>query len=310
MLKQRHFLSLSDYSAIDLKLLLDTADDMKKHPKRFRKALKGRILAMIFERASTHTRVSLEAGMYHLGGTTQFLSSRDIQLGHSEPIPDAASILSRIVDGIMARTHAHRTLLDLAQHSTVPVINGLTDQEHPCQALGDLLTIREKFGRLEDLKLTYLGDGNNMAHSLLQATARSGMDCTIISPNDERYQCNPAILAQAREDHERQGTRLLVTDDLNAVQGSHVIYTDTWVSMGREDERVERIEAFRGFAVTRQIMDLVGPNAVFMHCLPAHRGYEVEAEVIDGPQSVVYDQAENAMWAQMSVMYHLMGESA
>lgn len=308
MLKQRHFLSLSDYSSFDIKLLLDTADEMKKHPKQFRKALKGQILVLIFETPFLRTRISFEAGMSHLGGTTQVLTSADIRLDWDEPIADSAAVLSRYVDGIMVRTCQHQTVLDLAESGTVPVINGLTDLENPCQALADLQTLREKFGRLEGLKLTYIGDGNNMAHALLHATARTGMDCTLIMPRTEKYQCLPGVVARAQEEHEQQGTRLHITEDLNAARGSHVIYTDTWVSMGQEADRVQRIEAFRGYSVTQEVMELAGSSAVFMHCLPAYRGYEVMPEVIDGPQSIIYDQAENRMWAQMAVLYHLLGE--
>jgi ornithine carbamoyltransferase len=307
-LKQRHFLSLSDFSSFDIKLLLDTADDMKKHPKPFRKALKGQILLMIFEKPLLRTRISFESGIHHLGGASQVLSGDDIRLDWDEPIADTAAVLSRYVNGIMVRTSRHETVVDLAEHATVPVINGLTDREHPCQVLADLQTLREKFGRLEGLRLTYIGDGNNMAHALLYGTARAGMDCTLIMPKIEQYQCLPEIVERARREHEKQGTRLHITDDLHAARGSHAIYTDTWVSQGQEADRVPRIEAFRGYSVTKEIMDLAGPNAVFMHCLPAYRGYEVMPEVIDGPQSIVYDQAENRMWAQMAVMYHLMGE--
>lgn len=304
----RHFLSLSDYSSVEIKLLLDVADDMKAHPKRYRKALKGKILAMIFEKSSTRTRVSFEAGMERLGGRSQFLSSRDIQLGRGEPISDTAAVLSRYVDGIMARTFAHQTVLDLAQYGRVPVINGLTDQEHPCQVLADLQTIREKFGKLEGLKLTYIGDGNNMAHSLMQGAGKTGMHCTIITPPDPKYQCRSDLAEAARGDHERQGTHLILTDDLRAVQGSHVIYTDTWASMGQEAEKEERKTAFSAYTITPAVMEAAGKNAIFMHCLPAYRGQEVAAEVIDGPRSVIYDQAENRMWSQMAVLHDLMGE--
>jgi len=306
MARHKHFLSLSDYSPLEIKQLLDTADEMKKHPRRFRKALKGQILAMIFEKSSTRTRVSFEAGMQKLGGVAQFLSSRDIQLGRGEPISDTAAVLSRYVDGIMARTFAHQTVLDLAAYGTVPVINGLTDLEHPCQVLADLQTIREKFGKLEGLKFTYIGDGNNMAHSILQGTGKVGMDCVIVTPPDPRYQCRSEIVDAARADHEQQGTRLVLTDDLGAVHGSHVVYTDTWASMGQEDEKAERLEAFAPYTVNLPVMESAGKNAIFMHCLPAYRGSEVAAEVIDGPQSVIYDQAENRMWSQMAVLHSLM----
>jgi ornithine carbamoyltransferase len=308
MLKQRHFISLSDYSPIDLKLLLDTADEIKRQPKAFRKALKGKILLMIFELPFLRTRISFESGMQRLGGTTQVLSADDIRLDYDEPITDTAAVLSRYVDALMIRTSQHETVQDLAEFGTVPVINGLTDREYPCQALADLQTIREKFGRLQGLKLTYIGDGNNMAHALLFGTARTGMDCTLIMPRNEKYRCLPEIVEQAEREHTAQGTHLEITSDLNAVQGSHIVYTDTWVSIGREADRVHRIEAFRGYSVNEKIMEMAGPHAVFMHCLPAYRGYEVMPEVIDGPRSIVYDQAENRMWSQMAVMYQLLKE--
>jgi ornithine carbamoyltransferase len=209
----------------------------------------------------------------------------------------------------MARIFAHQTVLELAAFGTVPVINGLTDLEHPCQVLADLQTIREKFGQLEGLKFTYIGDGNNMAHSIVQGTGRMGMDCTIITPPDPRYQCRSEIVDPARLDHEKQGTHLVLTDDLRAVQGSHVVYTDTWASMGQEAEKAERQEAFGAYTVSSSVMEAAGKNAIFMHCLPAYRGCEVSAEVIDGPASVIYDQAENRMWSQMAVLLQLMGEA-
>lgn len=309
MLKQKHFLSLSDYSSFDLKVLLDTADDIKKHPGNYRKALKGKILLMIFEAPFLRTRISFESAMHRLGGTTQVLSGEDIQLDWDEPIADTAAVLSRYVDGIMVRSRQHNTVTDLAEAATVPVINGLSDREYPCQALADLQTIRETFGRLEGLRLTYVGDGNNMAHALLLATARAGMDCTLIIPKSEKYHCLPEIVEQAQAEHTKQGTRLHITSDLNAVKNSHVVYTDTWVSVGCEADRVKRIEAFRGYSVTKDIMALAGENALFMHCLPACRGYEVMPEVIDGPRSIVYNQAENRMWSQMAVLHELMGEA-
>lgn len=309
MLTQRHFISLSDYSSCDLRLLIDTADEMKKDPAPFRQALAGKILTMIFETPFPRTRVSFESGMYRLGGTTQLLSGDEIQLDWDEPISDTASVLSRYADGILVRACEHQTVVDMAGCSKVPVINGLTDLEYPCQALADLQTLRERFGRLEGLRLTYIGDGNNMAHALLYATARMGMDCTLIMPGSDRFQCLPEVVERAREEHARQGTQMYITDDLDAVRDSHVVYTDTWVSVGKEADRLKRIEAFRRYSVTPGIMDLAGEEAVFMHCLPACRGYEVMPEVIDGPRSIVYDQAENRMWAQMALMYHLMGEA-
>lgn len=310
MLKQGHFLSLSDFSRSDLTQLLDIADAMKRDPKAYSKALEGRILLMIFELPFLRTRVSFESGMQRLGGTTQVLSAEDIRLDYDEPITDTAAVFSRYVDALMVRTSDHEIVRDLAKNGTVPVINGLTDREYPCQALADLQTVREKFGRLEGLKLTYIGDGNNMAHALLFGTARMGMDCTLIMPRNAKYQCLQEIVEQAAQEHADQGTRLEITSDIQAAQQSHIIYTDTWVSVGRESDRVQRIEAFRGYSITPAIMDVAGPQALFMHCLPAYRGYEVMPEVIDGPRSIVYDQAENRMWSQMAVLYQMLGAQA
>ena len=244
LIKNRHFLSLDDYSRGEIRTLLDTAYDMKRHPEAYREALKGQVLAMIFEKSSTRTRVSFETGMYQLGGAAQFLSSRDIQLGRGEPISDTAAVLSRYVQGIMARTFAHQTVLDLAKFGTVPVINGLTDLEHPCQIMADLQTIREHFGTLQGLKMTYIGDGNNMAHSYMQGAGKVGMDCTIITPKDPKYYPNAEIIKGAEADHAAQGTKLVLTDDvMGGVAGSHIVITDTWISMGMEEEKAERMAA-------------------------------------------------------------------
>jgi ornithine carbamoyltransferase len=251
--------------------------------------------------------MSFETGMYQLGGIAQFLSSRDIQIGRGEPIYDTARVMSRFVQGIMARTFAHQTVTDLAKYGSIPVINGLTDLEHPCQIMADLQTVREHFGRLAGLKLTYIGDGNNMAHSYMQGTGKTGMDCTIITPKDPKYSCNAAIVEAALEDHAAQGTTLTLTDNvMEGVRGSHVVATDTWVSMGMEEEKADRIAAFKGFTVDNAVMEAAGKDAIFIHCLPAYRGYEVLEEVIDGPRSLIYDEAENRLHAQKAIMYSLM----
>ena len=307
MLKNKHFLSLDDYSASEIRTLLETAQDMKRHPDAYREALKGQVLAMIFEKSSTRTRVSFETGIYQMGGIGQFLSSRDIQIGRGEPIYDTAAVLSRFVNGIMARTFAHQTVTDLAKFGTVPVINGLTDQEHPCQIMADLQTVLEHFGTLKGLNFVYIGDGNNMAHSYMQGTGKVGMNCTIVTPKAEKYSCMPAIIDKARLDHEAQGTTLTITDDPQAgIAGAHVVATDTWVSMGQEDEKAERMASFKGFTVDAALMKRADRDAIFIHCLPAYRGYEVTTEVIDGPQSKIYDEAENRLHAQKAIMYHLM----
>lgn len=294
MLKQRHFLSLGDFSAFDLKLLLDTADEMKKHPKSFRKALKGRTLALVLEGPAFQARLSFEVGMHRLGGSTQAVGVEDLGLERGEP--DAAMVLSRYVDGIAGIALQHRSILGLAEQGTVPVINGLSDQEHPCQVLADLQTLREKFGRLEGLKLACIGGGRSLVHALLLGTARTGMDCALIAPGGPAH-CLPEVLERAREEHGQQGTRLLVSEDLGAVRGSYAVYG---AGSGEPCQDVVYID--------EGTMELAGPSAVFMHGLPARRGAEVAPEVIDGPRSIVYDQAENRLWAQMAVLYHLMGE--
>jgi ornithine carbamoyltransferase len=243
-----------------------------------------------------------------MGGHALFLSSRDIQLGRGEPISDTAQVLSRYVDGIMARTFAHQTVTDLAKYGSVPVINGLTDDLHPCQALADYFTLTEVFGGLERLggrRLAYVGDGNNMAHSLMFGAAKVGMDVAVASP--QGYEVNPKYLELIRQDAEAAGTRVIVTNDpQEAVAGASCVYTDVWASMGQEAEAQERLKAFHGFTVDNALMGHAAKDAVFLHCLPAHRGEEVAAEVADGPQSRIFDEAENRLHIQKAVMLWLM----
>ena len=301
-----HLLSVHDLTAAEVADLLELATALKARPADYRQACAGRSLAMIFEKASTRTRVSFEVGIFQLGGAALFLSPRDIQMGRGEPIEDSAAVLGRYVDGIMARTFSHQLVVDLARFGTVPVINGLTDLLHPCQALSDLLTIHERFGGTRGLRLAYVGDGNNMAHSLMLAASKAGMDFAIASPDD--YRMEPFVVEMGREDAAAAGTALIETaDPREAVAGAHVVYTDVWASMGQENEHQQRMHDFAGFCVDGALMDLARPDAVFMHCLPAHRGEEVTAEVCDGPRSVIYDQAENRLHMQKAVMVRLMG---
>jgi ornithine carbamoyltransferase len=261
---------------------------------------------MIFEKSSTRTRVSFEAGMVQLGGAAQFLSSRDIQIGRGEPVADTARVLSRYVNGIMARTFAHQTVLDLATYATVPVINGLTDLLHPCQALADYFTMREKLGDVRGTKLAYVGDGNNMAHSLMFGGSKCGVHVAVATPPG--YGPDPEVTRKAMEDAAAAGTKLTVTHSMEeAVAGAQVVYTDVWASMGQEAEREKRARDFAGWTVTNAIMELAGPGALFMHCLPAHRGEEVAAEVCDGPRSVIFDEAENRLHVQKAILATLMG---
>jgi ornithine carbamoyltransferase len=302
----RHFLSLHDLSAAEVGGLFDLAARVKAAPGSYRAALAGKSLAMIFEKSSTRTRVSFEAGMVQLGGHGLFLSARDIQLGRGEPLSDTAQVLSRYVDGIMARTFAHQAVVELAAHASVPVVNGLTDELHPCQALADYFTLREVFGDLAGRKLAYVGDGNNVAHSLLFGAAKAGMDVAVASPAG--YRVRESYLAAARADAAAAGTRVEVTEDAAAaVAGASAVYTDVWASMGQEEEAAARRAAFAGWTVDAALMRRARPDAVFLHCLPAHRGEEVAAEVADGPQSRIFDEAENRLHVQKALLLWLLG---
>ncbi|HKB70355.1 MAG TPA: ornithine carbamoyltransferase [Thermoanaerobaculia bacterium] len=302
---KKDFVSIHDRTPAEIGELLDLADAVKTDRARYRTTLSGKTLAMIFEKSSTRTRVSFEAGMYQLGGLGMFLSSRDLQIGRGEPIADTARVLSCYVDGIMARTFAHETVTELARHATVPVINGLTDLLHPCQVMADLQTIRETFGRLAGLKLAYVGDGNNMAHSLMFGGARTGMSVAVASPAG--YEPKPEIVAAARQDAEETGAAITTTrDPAEAVAGAHVVYTDVWASMGQEEEAQVRRQKFAGFSVTDALMEKASRDAIFLHCLPAHRGEEVAASVADGPRSRIFEEAENRLHAQKAILVSLM----
>jgi ornithine carbamoyltransferase len=302
----RHFLSIHELDAAEVAGLFRLAAEVKAEPRRFGGALAAKSLGMIFEKSSTRTRVSFEVGMVQLGGHALFLSSRDIQLGRGEPIGDTAQVLSRYVDGIMARTFAHQTVLDLARYGSVPVINGLTDDLHPCQAMTDYFTLGEVFGGdLKGRKIAYIGDGNNMAHSLLFGAPKVGMDIAVASPAG--YTVKPHYVDLARADAAAAGTRIEITDDPRAaVAGASCVYTDVWASMGQEGEAAERLRAFHGFQVDAALMAAARPDAVFLHCLPAHRGEEVAAEVADGPQSRIFDEAENRLHVQKAILLWLM----
>jgi ornithine carbamoyltransferase len=305
-MRHKDFIEIHDYTADEVQELFELARDIKAQPKKFGSTLQGQTLAMIFEKSSTRTRVSFEVGMFQMGGHALFLSARDIQLGRGEPIYDTAKVLSRYVDGIMARTFAHKTVTDLAEYASVPVINGLTDLSHPCQVLTDYFTAWEKFGgELKGRKLAYIGDGNNMAHSLMYGGSKVGMHVAIATPGG--YAPDPAVVAQASADAQAAGTKLLVTTSIDeAVQDADVIETDVWASMGQEDEAEKRRNDFEGWMVDAAMMAKAKKEAIFLHCLPAHRGEEVSAEVIDGTQSVIYDEAENRLHVQKAIMVALM----
>lgn len=304
-MRLKDFIEIHDWTADEVMGVFSLARDMKKNPEKFRGALPGNTLAMIFEKSSTRTRVSFEVGMFQLGGHALFLSSRDIQLGRGEPIEDTANVLSRYVSAIMARTFAHKTVTDLARYATVPVINGLTDLSHPCQAMTDYFTAWEKFGDLKGRKIAYVGDGNNMAHSLMFGAPKVGMHIAVATPPG--YAPDANVVQQARADAAAAGTELVVTNSIDeAVRGADVVETDVWASMGQEAEAEKRKHDFAGWIVDRRVMSLAKKDAVFMHCLPAHRGEEVAAEVIDSPQSVIYDEAENRLHVQKAILYVLM----
>jgi ornithine carbamoyltransferase len=302
---QRHLISIHDLSAAEVAGLFRLAADVKAHPEKYSTALERKSLGMIFEKSSTRTRVSFEVGMVQMGGHALFLSSRDIQLGRGEPISDTAQVLSRYVDGIMARTFAHQTVVDLARYGTVPVINGLTDDLHPCQGLTDYFTLGEVFGDVKGRKLAYVGDGNNMAHSLMFCASKVGMDVAVASPKG--YEVKPHYANLARQDAEAAGTKVILTNDpREAVKDASCVYTDVWASMGQEAEAQERLKAFHGFQVDEALMEHASQDAVFLHCLPAHRGEEVSAGVADGPQSRIYDEAENRLHVQKAILLWLM----
>ena len=302
-LRGRDFVSMDDFSPEEVRFVLDTGVDLKRRAKAGDRPalLTGKVLAMIFEKPSLRTRVTFEVGMWELGGHAVYLAPQDVQLGARESVPDVARNLERWVGGIMARTFAHRTVQTLAEHARIPVINGLSDLEHPCQILGDLLTIRERFGHLDGLRVAWVGDGNNVCHSLLLGAAKVGMHVAVATP--ARYAPDPAIVARAREIAPASGSRIEVgTDAKAAARGADVIYTDVWVSMGQEAEHEAKIKAFSGYQVNGALTAQAAARAVVMHCLPAHRGEEITGEVLDGPQSVVLDQAENRLHAQKALL--------
>ena len=296
----RHFLAIPDLSRAELDGVLALAERMRRGTYAAR-PLAGRTLAMLFMKSSTRTRVSFEAGCFQLGGHALFLTPRDVQLGRGEPVADTARVLSRYVDGIMIRTFSHAEVEELARHSGVPVINGLTDLLHPCQVMADVLTICQHLGAYEGKRVAWVGDGNNMANSWLNAAYRFGFDLALACP--EGYDPDPAILARAS----RHARVLLTRDPAEATEGADVVTTDVWASMGQEDEQAERAEAFAGFRVDAALMGRAQPGAIFLHCLPAHRGEEVTAEVLDGPQSRVWDEAENRLHVQKALLASLLG---
>ncbi len=302
-LRGRDFISIYDFSAEEVKYILEVGSEIKKLQKAgvTHHYLAGKTLGMIFQKASTRTRVAFEVGMYQLGGHALFLSPRDIQLGRGETIKDTALVLGRMLDGIMIRTFDHDEVVELAKWSAVPVINGLTDLLHPTQIIGDLMTIQEYKGELKGLKLAFVGDGNNVANSLLNGGARVGMDVVIASPSG--FEPDKQVLARAQADAVQTGAKLwVVQDPEEAVAGADVIYTDVWASMGQEDQAEEKEKQFLKYQVNSRLLSLAKPDAIVLHCLPAKRGKEITDEVMDGPHSVVFQEAENRLHAHKAIM--------
>jgi ornithine carbamoyltransferase len=295
-LKGRDYTRVADFSAAELQLVLELAERMKAAPREEQLVLPGRSLGMIFQKQSTRTRVSFEVGIAQLGGYALYLRADDLQLGRGETIRDTATVLSRYLDGILIRTFAQSDVEELAEHAAIPVINGLTDETHPCQALADMLTIKERLGRLEGVRVVYLGDGNNVCSSLMVAAARLGSSFVAATPPG--YEPDERAVATARASAEVE----IVNDPVAAVRGADVLYTDVWTSMGQEDERERRLRDLAGFGITQELLAQAGNGAIVLHCLPAHYGEEITEEVLYGPQSAVWDQAENRLHAQKALM--------
>lgn len=309
--EMNHFLSLADLSSAQLHHLLELAQDLKEEWRSGGNAprLESQVLGMIFQKPSLRTRVSFDVAMLHLGGHALYLSPNEIQLGERESVADVARVTSRYVDGIMARVFAHDHILELAEYSSVPVINGLSDFNHPCQGLTDLFTIYEHYGKLAGLKLAYVGDGNNTVHSLLFGGALAEMHVAVATP--QGYEPDAAVVAQAGEMGEETNAQVTITHEpTEAVADADVIYTDVWISMGQENERAKRLQVFPPYQVNQALVDAAKPDVVVMHCLPAHRGEEITDEVIDGLHSIVFDQAENRLHAQKAILVELMARDS
>ena len=304
---KKDLLKMDDLSKEEILDILNLADRLKYEQKHGieHHHLKGKSLGMIFEKSSTRTRVSFEAGMYQLGGNSLFLTDRDMQIGRGEPIEDTARVLSRFIQGIMIRTFSQDEVEKLAKYASIPVINGLTDEEHPCQVLADLMTIRENKNILEGLKVAFIGDGNNMANSLMIGCLKVGMNFAVASP--ENYTASKKYLNRAKEIAEKEGvTFTITTSPLEAAKDADVIITDVWASMGREGEANERIKAFEGFQVNKELMTIADKNAMVLHCLPAHRGEEISAEILEEHADSIFDESENRLHAQKAVLVKLM----
>ena len=307
-MSKRDLLSLHDLTAQEILDLITRGRAFKAHsgPALDRPPLKGKTLGLLFEKASTRTRVSFEVALSQLGGHSIFLSMEDLQLRRGETIPDTARVLSRYLDGLVIRTFGQDTLAEWAHAASIPIINGLTDLHHPCQALGDLLTLHERFGMVKGLKLAYVGDGNNVAHSLIEGAVKVGMNISLACPKG--YEPDQAIVKAAQQEARRTGGSIeLAKDPHKAASGADVLYTDVWVSMGKEREAKRRLKLLKPYQINARLLAATKPHAVVMHCLPAHRGQEITAEVMDGPRSIVWDQAENRLHIQKAILEWLLG---
>lgn len=295
-----------DFTCDEIRAILDKAKEIKAEPKKYSEALKGKVLAMIFEKPSLRTRVTFEVGMFQMGGHAIYLSPTDAQLGKRESVPDIARNLERWVNVIMARTFAHDSVTGLAKYANIPVINGLSDLLHPCQAMADYLTILEVYGGFKGKKISYIGDGNNVAHSLVNAAAKLGMNISVVTPKG--YEPNKEMISKANEVAKKTGSVIsIVNDPKEGLSDSDVVYTDVWASMGQESEALARKKIFKDYQVNKRVMSFAKNEAIFMHCLPAHRGDEVTDEVADSDRSVIFQQAENRLHAQKAVMYLIAG---
>ena len=306
-LKNRDLLAMSDLSTPEIELILKTARTIKKNPKKYASALKGKNLGMIFQKPSTRTRVSFEVAMYQLGGQALNLTSNELQLKRGETVADTARVLSRFLDAMTARVFSHNDVLDLAKYGTIPVINALSDYEHPCQALADLLTILEHKKTLKNIKTVYVGDGNNVAHSLALAVVQMGGYIEVATPKG--YEMQDSLIATAQKIGKQTGGKLVLSYNAqDTATQADVIYVDVWTSMGQEEEHKKRLADFQGFQINSDLLARAKKDCIVMHCLPAHRGEEITDEVVDGPNSVVWDQAENRLHAQKALLYLVLGK--
>jgi ornithine carbamoyltransferase len=305
---KKDLISIKDLTAGEIGDILALTDRLKGSSLSFSQVLKGKSIALVFQKPSNRTRVSFEVGMYQLGGLAVYLGPNEINLGVRESIHDVAKTLSRYVNAVVLRTFEHQNVIEMAKFAGIPIINGLSDLSHPCQALADIYTVKEKLGKLKGLKLAYIGDGNNVCHSLLYACSKMGMDVSVASPKG--YECQPSVVKESKGLAKNSGSSVFMTNKPeDAAKGADVLYTDVWASMGQEKEAAKRAKAFKGFQINKKLAALAKPHCLIMHCLPAHRGQEISDEVIDSKNSVVFDEAENRLHVQKAILIKLLGEN-